>query len=59
MKMRTLRRLRAQAPREVRRRSREFDTSDATTEPHPDPAPEAVFDRLTGPYGPRYLDEET
>lgn len=23
---------------------------DATTEPEPGPAPEAVFDRLTGPY---------
>jgi hypothetical protein len=23
---------------------------DATTEPAPDPAPEAVFDRVTGPY---------
>jgi len=57
MKMRTLRRLRAQAPRHVRRR--EFDVSDATKECDPEPAPEAVFDRLTGPYGGRYADEET
>jgi hypothetical protein len=62
MKMRTLRRLRAQAPRHVRRRvtnRREFDVSDATIECDPEPAPEAVFDRLTGPYGGRYADEET
>jgi hypothetical protein len=61
MKMRTLRRLRAVAPRQVRRRA-EFDYSDATTEPEPEPPPEAVFDRVTGPYGRRYggfCDEET
>jgi hypothetical protein len=58
--MRTMRRLRAQAPRQVRRRRGEpgFDLSDATTEPLGEPAPEAVFDRITGPYGPRF-DEET
>jgi hypothetical protein len=55
--MRTLRRLRAQAPRQVRRRAR-FDLSDATTEPI-EPTPEAVFDRITGPFGSRYYDEET
>jgi len=60
--MRTLRRLRAQAPRTLRRGDREFDFTDATIEPHPDPAPEAVFDRLTGPFGRRhsgFCDEET
>jgi len=64
MKMRTLRRLRQQAPRHVRRR--DFDLSDATVEPDPGPPPEAVFDRLTGPYGnrrgtsmPGAVDEET
>ena len=58
--MRTLRRLRAQQAQpqhHVRRRAR-FDLSDATTEPI-EPAPEAVFDRITGPYGSRYFDEET
>ena len=67
MKMRTLRRLRAQAPRHVRRQPagrtatnrREFDVSDATIECDAEPAPEAVFDRVTGPYGGRYCDEET
>jgi len=64
MKMRTLRRLRAQAPRRVRRR--DFDISDATMEPDPGPPPEAVFDRLTGPWDrrtavalPGAADEET
>ena len=64
MKMRTLRRLRTTAPRHVRRR--EFDLSDATMEPDPGPAPEAVFDRLTGPFDrrraiamPGAVDEET
>ncbi len=61
MKMRTLRRLHrsAQAPRNMRRR--EFDVSDATMEPDPGPPPEAVFDRITGPYGRRLgeYDEET
>jgi hypothetical protein len=59
--MKTMRRLRTQhAPRQVRRRRGEpgFDVSDATTEPWPEPAPEAVFDRITGPFGSRY-DEET
>jgi hypothetical protein len=66
MKMRTLRRLRAQAPRQVRRvirgGGRDFDFTDATIEPHPEPPPEAVFDRLTGPFGRRHgglCDEET
>ena len=58
MKMRTLRWLhRTQAPRHARRR--EFDVSDATMEPDPGPPPEAVFDRITGPYGRREHDEET
>lgn len=63
--MRTLRKLRALAPRQVRRRG-DFDTSDATVEADPGPAPEAVFDRMTGPYGrrrafvvPGVPDEET
>jgi hypothetical protein len=62
MKMRTLRRLRAQAPRHVRRKldHREFDFTDATIEAQPEPPPEAVFDRLTGPFGRRHsCDEET
>lgn len=61
MKMRTLRRLRAQAPRMLRRRAHDFDFTDATKEPEPEPPPEAVFDRLTGPYGRRhgFCDEET
>jgi len=62
MKMKTLRRLRALAPRQLRRRAHEFDFTDATQEPDPEPPPEAVFDRLTGPYGRRYAgycDEET
>lgn len=64
MKMRTLRRLRAMAPRNLRRR--DFDLSDATMEPDPGPPPEAVFDRVTGPFGsrravtmPGAADEET
>ena len=66
MKMRTMRRLRTMAPRHVRRR--DFDLSDATMEPDPGPPPEAVFDRLTGPFGraarhavamPGAADEET
>lgn len=64
MKMRVLRRLRTMAPRTVKKRRDHagFDVSDATIEPLPEPAPEAVFDRLTGPFGPRhgrFLDEET
>jgi hypothetical protein len=62
MKMKTLRRLKTLAPRQLRRTHREFDFTDATVEPHPEPPPEAVFDRLTGPYGRRYpgfCDEET
>ncbi len=64
MKMRTLRKLRTMAPRRVRRT--EFDLTDATVEPDPGPPPEAVFDRLTGPFGRRHAiampgapDEET
>jgi hypothetical protein len=65
--MKTLRKLRNQAPKHVvRRPRREFDVSDATMEPANEPAPEAVFDRITGPYGRRYMpayavgfDEET
>jgi len=56
MKMKTLRRLRAihtTAPRTLRRPSNTFDFTDATIEQDPEPAPEAVFDRLTGPYGRR------
>jgi hypothetical protein len=64
MKMRTLRRLRTLAPRNLRRNA--FDLSDATMEPDPGPPPEAVFDRATGPWGrgrssvmPGGFDEET
>jgi hypothetical protein len=64
MKMRTLRKIRAMAPRHLRRR--DFDLSDATMEPDPGPPPEAVFDRVTGPYDrrrsfamPGAVDEET
>ena len=60
MKMKTLRKLRGQAPRTVRRP--QFDISDATMEPDAGPAPEAVFDRITGPYVRRHaygFDEET
>ncbi len=66
MKMKTLRKLRTQAPKHaLRKLRREFDVSDATMEPDAGPAPEAVFDRITGPYGRRYtaglvsFDEET
>ena len=60
MKMRTLRKLKNLAPRRARRP--QFDVSDATMEPEAGPAPEAVFDRITGPYGRRHAygcDEET
>jgi len=64
MKMRTVRRLRVLAPRQVRRR--EFDLTDATTELEAAAPPEAVFDRSTGPFDhrraitlPGGLDEET
>ena len=67
MKMRTLRRLRTLAPRALPRGRRfDFDITDATMEPDPGPAPEAVFDRLTGPWdrkravsAPGATDEET
>lgn len=56
--MRSTRALRTQAPL-VLRRDRRAPASDATTEPAPGPTPEAVFDRVTGPYGARCpLDEE-
>lgn len=65
MKMRTLRKLRTLAPRRVRG-GREFDLTDASMEPDPGPPPEAVFDRLTGPFDrrravamPGAADEET
>lgn len=60
MKMKNVRRLKnTLAPRKLRARS-EFDISDATMEPEAGPAPEAIFDRVTGPYGRRYgFDEET
>jgi hypothetical protein len=65
MKMRTLRKLRTIAPRQVSRRL-EFDVTDATMEPDPGPPPEAIFDRLTGPFDrrravatPGAADEET
>ena len=55
MKMRTLRRIKQLAPRTLRRR--DFDLTDATTEAEPAPPPEAVFDRLTGPWGARHTEE--
>lgn len=45
-----------------RRAKTDFDFSDATMEQDAGPPPEAVFDRITGPYGSRYtygFDEET
>lgn len=64
MKMRTLRKLRTLAPRQLRRN--DFDLTDATMEPDPGPPPEAIFDRLTGPFDrrravamPGAADEET
>ena len=68
MKMKTLRKLKSHAARSLRSskvgpgRRPQFDVSDATMEPDAGPAPEAVFDRITGPYGRRYaygFDEET
>jgi hypothetical protein len=54
------------APRHVTRARNEFDVTDATTEPDPGPAPEAIFDRMTGPWDrrrsisiPGAVDEET
>ncbi len=65
MKMRTLRKLRTLAPRHVRRRF-DFDVTDATMEADPGPAPEVIFDRITGPFDrrravsmPGAADEET
>jgi hypothetical protein len=53
MRQRTPRRVpRTQAPRHARRRG--FAAADATTEPDPGPAPEAVFDRITGPFARRW-----
>ena len=49
--MRTLRKIRTMTPRKVRRF--EFDITDATMEADPGPAPEAIFDRTTGPFGRR------
>ena len=65
--MRTLRKLRTMAPRHASRGRRfEFDITDATMEPDPGPAPEAIFDRMTGPWDrrravsmPGSADEET
>jgi hypothetical protein len=50
--MRATRRLRRDmAPRPGR--ARRCVAPDATTEPDPGPPPEAVFDRVTGPYARR------
>jgi hypothetical protein len=64
MKMRTLRKMKLHAPRRARRL--EFDFTDASMEADPGPPPEAVFDRLTGPFDrrravslPGAADEET
>jgi len=51
MKMRTLRKLKTLAPRKTRRF--DFDVTDASLEPDPGPPPEAVFDRVTGPWNQR------
>lgn len=66
MKMRTLRKLKTLAPRQVRTRRNDFDLTDATVEPDPGVPPEAVFDRVTGPWDrhrsmwmPGAADEET
>lgn len=66
MKMRTLRKLRTLAPRRVSRRRFEFDVTDASMEADPGPAPEAIFDRMSGPFDrrravamPGAADEET
>jgi hypothetical protein len=66
MKMRTLRKLRTLAPRQVTRRRFDFDVTDATMEQDPGVPPEAVFDRSTGPFDrrrsfatPGAADEET
>jgi hypothetical protein len=66
MKMRTLRKLRTLAPRQLKRSRFDFDVTDATMEPDPGPAPEAIFDRMTGPFDrrravamPGAADEET
>lgn len=48
MTVRTRRLRRAPSPGYLRRRR--LDAPDATAEPDPGPPPEAVFDRLTGPY---------
>ncbi len=53
MKMRTLRKLKMLAPRQARARRNEFDLTDATLEPDPGPPPEAIFDRMTGPFDRR------
>ena len=65
MKMRTLRKLRTLAPRNTSRRF-DFDVTDATMEADPGPAPEVIFDRITGPFDrrravsmPGAADEET
>ena len=61
MRLRTLRALRTQAPRHVRRR-RAPGAPDATMEPELEAGPEEVFDRATGPFGLRRavaFDEET
>lgn len=47
------RRLVRRAPLARLARRRRPGGPDATTEPDPGPPPEAVFDRLTGPYGRR------
>lgn len=58
-KIKVVRALRTVAPRHLRRRGAPV-ASDATTEPAPGPGPEAVFDRVTGPYAARHAyDEET
>ncbi len=66
MKMRTLRKLKTLAPRSRKARRFDFDVTDASLEPDPGPPPEAVFDRVTGPWNqrraytmPGAADEET
>jgi hypothetical protein len=53
MTPRALRMQRPQRRPRARRAGHRSAAPDATIEPDPGPPPEAVFDRLTGPYGRR------
>jgi hypothetical protein len=66
-RMRTVRTLRKAKPAPRRLSRGDFDLTDATMEADPGPPPEAVFDRMTGPFdhrrhafaSPGSADEET